>query len=162
MTVSICVHRVHLRSSAARRFPADAGERRNRTLQLPAENAGPLGGIGRRAGFKILCPKGRIGSTPIEATCRSASIGQRRNRSARPGDFRFGYDQCARHLLRATGPPGAVGCASSSSCPDGCPMNTLGFPPDNPLMRCAVKARNAMQDLHMGCHDASVKQGVGR
>ena len=27
----------------------------------------PLGGIGRRAGLKILCPKGRIGSTPIEA-----------------------------------------------------------------------------------------------
>jgi hypothetical protein len=41
-------------------------------------------------------------------------------------------------------------------------MNALGFPPDDSLMRCAVKARNAMQDLHMGCHYASVKQGVGR
>src|SRR5688500_11706892 len=27
----------------------------------------PRGGIGRRAGFKILCPYGRIGSTPIGA-----------------------------------------------------------------------------------------------
>ena len=28
----------------------------------------PLGGIGRRDGLKIHCPKGRIGSTPIEAS----------------------------------------------------------------------------------------------
>jgi hypothetical protein len=41
-------------------------------------------------------------------------------------------------------------------------MNALGFPPEDPLIRGAVKARNAMQDQHMGCHYASVKQGVGR
>ena len=28
----------------------------------------PLGGIGRRSGFKIHRPQGHIGSTPIEAT----------------------------------------------------------------------------------------------
>lgn len=34
----------------------------------------PRGGIGRRAGFKILCPYGRIGSTPIGATSRGGGV----------------------------------------------------------------------------------------
>lgn len=41
-------------------------------------------------------------------------------------------------------------------------MNALGFPPDDPLMRDAAAARNAVQDLHVRTHYLGVKQGVGR
>jgi hypothetical protein len=41
-------------------------------------------------------------------------------------------------------------------------MTRLGFPPHDPLYVGAVKARAAMQDLHMAAHYASCAHGVGR
>ena len=40
-------------------------------------------------------------------------------------------------------------------------MNVLDFPPDDRVMRCAVKARYAMQDLHIGCHLREREAGSG-
>lgn len=41
-------------------------------------------------------------------------------------------------------------------------MRNLGFPPDDPLWRAAITARNAHQDLHVASHYAGCKSGVGR
>jgi len=41
-------------------------------------------------------------------------------------------------------------------------MQNLGFPPDDPLWRASITARNAHQDLHVASHYASCKTGVGR
>ena len=41
-------------------------------------------------------------------------------------------------------------------------MTRLGFPVHDPLYVAVVKARAAIQDLHMAAHYASCKHGVGR
>ena len=41
-------------------------------------------------------------------------------------------------------------------------MIRLQFPVNDPLQLAAVKARAAMQDLHMAAHYASCRHGVGR
>ncbi len=41
-------------------------------------------------------------------------------------------------------------------------MNRRGFPPDDPLNRAALAARNAVQDLHTVAHYASGVAGAGR
>lgn len=40
-------------------------------------------------------------------------------------------------------------------------MTRAGFPPDDELFVAAIRARATMQDLHVACHYASVKSGVG-
>ena len=41
-------------------------------------------------------------------------------------------------------------------------MRLLGFPPDDPLWRAAIEARNALQDLHVAAHYAGCGSGVGK
>jgi hypothetical protein len=41
-------------------------------------------------------------------------------------------------------------------------MQDLGFPPDDPLWRSAIAARDAHQDLHVASHYAECKDGGGR
>ena len=41
-------------------------------------------------------------------------------------------------------------------------MELLGFPPDDPLYLDAVRAQQALQDLHVRSHYCSVRSGVGR
>lgn len=41
-------------------------------------------------------------------------------------------------------------------------LQSLRFPVEDPLCAAALRARNAMQDLHVACHYASCKRGVGR
>ena len=41
-------------------------------------------------------------------------------------------------------------------------MTRLGFPPDDPLFVAALRARDALQDLHVVTHYAECKHGVGR
>jgi hypothetical protein len=41
-------------------------------------------------------------------------------------------------------------------------MNRLGFPPDDPLFRAAMLARNGMHGLNVAAHYANCESGVGR
>jgi len=41
-------------------------------------------------------------------------------------------------------------------------MQHLGFPPNDPLWRATMEARDCMQHLHMAAHYASCKSGVGK
>jgi hypothetical protein len=41
-------------------------------------------------------------------------------------------------------------------------MTRLGFPPAGELFTAALRARDAVQSLHVACHYASRKSGVGR
>ena len=41
-------------------------------------------------------------------------------------------------------------------------MDRLRFPPDDPLWRAAIKARDAARELYVASHYAECKTGVGR
>lgn len=41
-------------------------------------------------------------------------------------------------------------------------LQQLGFPPDDPVMFAASRARAHVQDLHVAAHYASCRRGVGR
>jgi len=41
-------------------------------------------------------------------------------------------------------------------------MQALRFPPHDPMLRAALRAQDAMQELHVAAHYASCKSGVGK
>lgn len=41
-------------------------------------------------------------------------------------------------------------------------MQQRRFPPDDPVFIAALRAREAMQDLHVAAHYASCEHGIGR
>jgi hypothetical protein len=41
-------------------------------------------------------------------------------------------------------------------------LNQRGFPPDDELFAAAMKAYNAVYELHVRCHYAGCKQGVAK
>ena len=57
------------------------------------------GGIGRRAGFRFLCPQGRGGSTPPSPTARERRRGRRRSPPAPPPRLRCEVVQRELHQL---------------------------------------------------------------
>ena len=51
-----------------------AGFPNDRRFPVGARSFWPSGGIGRRSGFKILCPYGRAGSSPASGTRKNKGL----------------------------------------------------------------------------------------